>query len=233
MSTQTVILSLRNDPHNCKAGHTCQELARSLLWWIGLGSLRPFRLAPCIINKCTIPSFLRDSLEFKDLCAPNHLLQLLLQISRPYWTYQTWCLKMTVTWHLQKDSSEKKLVKILRLYLLVWFWDIGYLVTEQNLKCLLLKWTKINKEKIAIKAGSLLKNSGPTMSLTNRHPPTTPVPDAKYPIPLNFPRAVDPFENTETEEMCIQKSEAWKRLKSKSRLEQLTVGATPLSKNST
>lgn len=171
MSTQTVILSLRNDPHNCKAGHTCQELARSLLWWIGLGSLRPFRLAPCTINKCTIPSFLRDSLEFKDLCAPNHLLQLLLQISRPYWTYQTWCLKMTVTWHLQKDSSEKKLVKILRLYLLVWFWDIGYLVTEQNLKCLLLKWTKINKEKIAIKAGSLLKNSGPTMSLTNRHPP--------------------------------------------------------------
>lgn len=106
------MLPLRNNSYNSETSHTCQELARSLLWWIGFGSLRPFQLAPCTINKCALshaPERVFGVLKTHVL--PNRLLQLLVQIPSPYWAYQTCCLKITATFHLQKDSSGRNINK--------------------------------------------------------------------------------------------------------------------------
>lgn len=153
--------------------------------------------------------------------------------------YSFWCkfqvligLIRPAAWRLllhficRKIALEETLIKIFRLYLLVWSWDIEYLITEQNLKCLLLKQMKISGKQITIRAGLWLKNSGPTIFPTNRCPLPLQSSLLNTPSLPTSPELWSSFENTEIEKNVCSKLEDCIKLRRKYRLEQLTTRAT-------
>ena len=138
------------------------------------------------------------------------------KIPCPYWAYQTWCLKITGTFHLQRDSSEKtinKNVEVMSACVILRYWIFH-------------NWAEADKKKqTVIQGGPLHKNSGPMIPLTTRclpplhfqmlnirlSIPTQIHPDAELPaIHPNSPRVL---ENTEIHKTCFQMLKAWKKLK--------------------
>ena len=131
------------------------------------------------------------------------------KIPCPYWAYQTWCLKITGTFHLQRDSSEKtinKSVEVMSACVILRYWIFH-------------NWAEADKKKqIVIQGGPLHKNSGPMIPLTTRclpplhfqmlnirlSIPTQIHPDAELPaIHPKSPRVLEPLrEYWNTQNMC-------------------------------